>query len=264
MRLQERGRLAAIGTKTSPSAFLPTASFTSRRRTRAGPDGDLHVHRRALPGRAQITEYRRGISTELAGSTPRAPWQRRLYRTAGRRTVTLKVTDTEGIDIATATVAVNAPPSAALHVSPAAAVRGRRGELRLDVRRPGRPAVHGGMGPGRRRAVRRRHGQDHLPYLHHSRGAYRAAAGDRLRRRGRRRDRDPRTCAHARVPPVTELPRLATRGAGHEPAGPDEHADPDPRRARAAGRDGEGEVHRPRLSEARRLRARAPRARSCG
>ncbi len=41
-----------------------------------------------------------------------------IYRTAGRRTVTLKVTDTQGFDIATAPVAVNAPPSAAFRVSP--------------------------------------------------------------------------------------------------------------------------------------------------
>jgi PKD repeat protein len=118
MRVVDSGGLATIGTKTFPvQQFLPTASFTSSpAHPLPGQTVTFKSNSSPSPG-AQITKQEWDFDG-ISGIDATGAQVTTIYRTAGRRTVTLKVTDTQGFDIATAPVAVNAPPSAAFRMSP--------------------------------------------------------------------------------------------------------------------------------------------------
>ena len=252
MRVVDAGGLATIGTKTFPvQQFLPTASFTSSP-AHPLPGQTVTFRSTSAPSQgAQITNQEWDLDG-ISGIDATGAVVTTIYRTAGRRTVTLKVTDTQGFDIATAPVAVNAPPSAAFRASPTqpyvgdavtfASVSGDPdGPLPTEAwDLDGDGQYDDATGKTASRTFTTAGAHTVRLRVIDSAGAAGAAT----------------LTLNVRPPPGApghRAPAAGHAGAGHQPARPDEHADPDPRRARAAGRDGEGEVHRPRLPEARRL-----------
>ena len=139
MRVQDAGGLVSIASRTFPvQQFQPTASFTSSP-ARPLPGQTVTFRSTSTPGGSQITAQEWDFDG-ISGVDATGPVATTIYRTAGRRTVTLKVTDTQGFDITTAPVAVNAPPIAAFRVSPTQPYVGDAVSLVSRLARPGRPA----------------------------------------------------------------------------------------------------------------------------
>jgi PKD repeat protein len=118
MRVQDAGGLVTITSRTFPvQQFQPTASFTSSP-AHPLPGQTVTFRSTSTPSAGSQITAQEWDFDGISGVDATGPVATTIYRTAGRRTVTLKVTDTQGFDITTAPVAVNAPPIAAFRVSP--------------------------------------------------------------------------------------------------------------------------------------------------